>query len=259
MPGDAAVPYQNFRIRAKLENSRNPILQNAISGKFLYTDANEISYPQYSCAPLHGYYCIGPQQNVSTGFNAFQPGKPVVYLYPQYRMPVSVTISPLSIEESVPEYKNGWNVIADPDGTITDPRDGKEYPYLYWEGASNPPRIDSRKGAVIKTAEIKSFLTDALRQQGLVKHEYEEFVDYWAPRLTTSSPYVYVYFIPKVVYDRLIPMTITPKPDTSIRVYMVWKALEKPVSVIPQSFWAPERKGFTVVEWGGDRSQLENI
>ncbi len=259
MPGDSTIPYQNFRIRSKLENINNPILQNGLSGKFLYTDADEVSYPQYSCAPLYGYYCIGPQQNISAGFNAFQPGKPVVYLYPQWTMPISVTVSPVSIEESIPEYKNGWNVVADPDGTITDPRDGKKYPYLYWEGASNQPRIDNRKGAVVKTSEIKSFLVNALQQQGLIQHEYDEFVEYWAPRMTTHLPYVYVYFIPQVVYDKLIPMTITPTPDTTIRVYMVWKALETPISVIPQSFSAPERKGFTVVEWGGDRSQLGDI
>jgi hypothetical protein len=57
-------------------------------------------------------------------------------------------------------------------------------------------------------------------------------------------------------YDALVPMNITPAPGTVIRVYMLFKALDERISVTPQSFSAPERSGFTVVEWGGERSQL---
>jgi hypothetical protein len=259
MPGDTPLPYQNFRIRAKLENLNNPVLQNAISGKFLYYDSDPITWPdwpQEQCAPLAGYYCIGPQQNPGAGFTAFEPGKPVVYLYPTHRMPVSVTVSPLEVQESIPAYGGGWHVIADPDGTITVPESGKTYPYLFWEGRSNAPIIDRSQGFVVKTPEVAGFLADALAKQGLNEREYAEFVDYWAPRLTTDKPYVYVYFMPQVDYAKIVPMDISPKPDTEIRVYMLWKALDRPISVTPQALKAPERKGFTVVEWGGDRQQM---
>ncbi|HIY21422.1 MAG TPA: hypothetical protein H9841_05935 [Candidatus Flavonifractor merdigallinarum] len=46
-------------------------------------------------------------------------------------------------------------------------------------------------------------------------------------------------------------LTIDPAPDTLIRVFLAWKGLEKPVEVEPQTLTAPERTGFTVVEWGG--------
>ncbi len=51
--------------------------------------------------------------------------------------------------------------------------------------------------------------------------------------------------------DELAPLTITPKPDTIIRLLMDFKPLQKPISVEGYNIKTPERKGFTVVEWGG--------
>ena len=36
-----------------------------------------------------------------------------------------------------------------------------------------------------------------------------------------------------------------------IRVLMIFKRLEKPIDVNEQKLDTPQRKGFTVVEWGG--------
>jgi hypothetical protein len=52
-------------------------------------------------------------------------------------------------------------------------------------------------------------------------------------------------------YDRHVPLHITPKPDTVIRVFMLFRALDSPIAVTPQRLTKIERKGFTVVEWGG--------
>ena len=38
---------------------------------------------------------------------------------------------------------------------------------------------------------------------------------------------------------------------------MIYKSLDEPIKVEPQIFTAPERKGFTVVEWGGDLKELK--
>ena len=46
-------------------------------------------------------------------------------------------------------------------------------------------------------------------------------------------------------------MTITPEPDSLLRVFMVFRELEEPVSIPEQTFEPFEREGFTVVEWGG--------
>jgi hypothetical protein len=36
----------------------------------------------------------------------------------------------------------------------------------------------------------------------------------------------------------------------------LFKKLDSPIEVRPQQLAAPARKGFTVVEWGGDRSEI---
>ena len=52
-------------------------------------------------------------------------------------------------------------------------------------------------------------------------------------------------------YTDAARLTIDPAPDTLIRVFLAWKGLEEPVEVPPQGLTAPERTGFTAVEWGG--------
>jgi hypothetical protein len=48
-----------------------------------------------------------------------------------------------------------------------------------------------------------------------------------------------------------MPLTITPEPDTTIRVLMEYKGLENSIKVEEQSLETPGRKGFVAVEWGG--------
>lgn len=239
----------SFRIRTKLENLSDPVLNTSLTGKFLYTD-DAPPHPA-ACSPSLGYYCVGPKHD----FTAFAPGKPVVYLYPEKETQVSVNVSTKKIVESIPEYNNGWQVTAYPDGTIIN-SDGQEYPYLFWEGISDEPHVDRNKGAVIKSNEVEKFLEEALSQQGLLAKEYDEFIEYWAPRMKAKE-YVYVYFMPQEDYDNFIPMEVTPSPDTIIRTYMLFKSLDQKIEVEPQKFESPERTGFTVVEWGGDRKELE--
>ena len=48
-----------------------------------------------------------------------------------------------------------------------------------------------------------------------------------------------------------MPLEINPKPETIIRVLMGWKKLDKQIEVQEQQLERVERKGYTVVEWGG--------
>ena len=48
-----------------------------------------------------------------------------------------------------------------------------------------------------------------------------------------------------------MPLEVTPKPDTLIRVMMEFKSSNKYVDLKEQKLDIPERKGFVVVEWGG--------
>ncbi len=52
-------------------------------------------------------------------------------------------------------------------------------------------------------------------------------------------------------YTDQAKLYVNPEPDTVIRVFMTWYGSKKPVKMQEQKLTAPERKGFTVVEWGG--------
>ena len=48
-----------------------------------------------------------------------------------------------------------------------------------------------------------------------------------------------------------MPISINPKPDTIIRVLMIFKGLDNPIEVKEQKLIRPDRTGFAAVEWGG--------
>ena len=56
-------------------------------------------------------------------------------------------------------------------------------------------------------------------------------------------------------YTDAARLEVTPAPDTVIRVFMTWQATENYVNLKEQILTAPQRSGFTVVEWGGTEIQ----
>lgn len=176
--------------------------------------------------------------------------KPVIYLYPEEEMDVSVT---LAIEGELtstwPKYNEakGWQVTARPDGTIID-QDGYEYSYLFWE-AELFQELDFSEGFVVSGEDSAEFLREKLSYIGLTPEEYNEFIVYWAPVLE-ENPYNLISFQWEN-YQEAAKLQITPSPDNILRVYMAYQPLEKPIELPEQELPILEREGFTVVEWGG--------
>ena len=54
-----------------------------------------------------------------------------------------------------------------------------------------------------------------------------------------------------LVLENRARLTVTPQPDSVLRVFMAWKGLEKEVDIPPQELPAFQRQGFALVEWGG--------
>ncbi|MBQ3947251.1 MAG: hypothetical protein II656_01920 [Ruminococcus sp.] len=52
-------------------------------------------------------------------------------------------------------------------------------------------------------------------------------------------------------YTNSAKLDITPAPDSICRIFMTYVPLEAPVDIETQPLESFERKGFTVVEWGG--------
>lgn len=174
--------------------------------------------------------------------------KPVIYLYPEQETDVSVKLDLTGkLTCTYPEYKDGWKVTAAPDGTLTDAK-GQIYNYLYWEGETYT-NYDLSKGFCVKGKDTAKFLEDALENLGLNRKEANEFIVYWLP-LMQDNPYNIISFQTDS-YTDAAKLNITPSPDTLIRVFMTWQSTDKYLDLPEQQLSAPERNGFTVVEWGG--------
>ncbi len=175
--------------------------------------------------------------------------KPVIYLYPTSEQSVSVKLDYNGeLTCTYPEYKDGWNVIAEPDGTLTNIENKREYSYLYWEGISKN-QWDMSKGFVVKGEDTEEFLQEKLEYMGLTPREYNEFIVYWLP-IMQENKYNLITFAGEE-YENLAELNITPKPDSILRVMMLFKSLDKPIEIEEQEIKSFERKGFTVIEWGG--------
>jgi len=181
---------------------------------------------------------------------AEEAAKPVIYPYPETEMEVSVKLDydgTLTCVYPEPDDAGIWRMTAAPDGTLTD-ASGMEYNYLYWEGISGT-EFDFSEGFCVAGNDSAAFLDETLEKLGLTRREANEFIVYWLPRLEENL-YNLIAF-QKEAYTDGAMLQINPAPDTLIRVFMAWKPLEKPVEIRPQELTAPERQGFTAVEWGG--------
>lgn len=176
--------------------------------------------------------------------------KPVIYLYPVRTTDVSVRVSLANgrFTQCIPEGNGEWNVTARPDGKLTDKATGESYDYIFWE-STDDTEYDWSQGYVVKGCESEAFLLKTLPQIGLNTKEYTEFIDYWLPRLEKNK-YNLITFQTNCYTDS-VKMDISPEPDSVLRVFMAFKKIDGPVSVESPKIEPFERKGFTVVEWGG--------
>lgn len=178
--------------------------------------------------------------------------KPVIYLYPEESTDVSVTLLlDGELTCTYPAYNDGWNVTAQPDGTLRD-SSGQTYNYLYWEGLGNTT-YDFSSGFCVRGCETAAFLEEVLAQIGLTRREANEFIVYWLPQMEGNA-YNLISF-QSDLYTEHAQLQIDPVPDSLLRVFMAWKPVKQAVDITPQDFSGFTRSGFTVVEWGGTKVQ----
>lgn len=176
--------------------------------------------------------------------------KPVIYLYPEAETEVSVKLTTDGeLTCTYPAYHDGWMVTASPDGTLAD-ASGQTYRYLFWE-ATSKVKYDFSKGFCVKGSETAAFLEYSLAELGLNRQEANEFIVYWLPRMEVN-PYNIISFQTDA-YTESAQLEIIPTPDTLIRVFMAWYPSDAYVEIPSQVFSAPDRTGFTVIEWGGSK------
>jgi len=226
-----------------------------LSGDSMFVESSDMNtaYEYKVHSDALAYY---KQNMIMAEQGALNPrtAKPVIYLYPEKTQDVDVSLSFNGIiDYTYPTYNNGWRVTAQPDGTLTNKSDSSTHYYLFWDGTSNFRSWDFSEGFVVKGSEIESFFKEKLPALGLTPREYNDFITYWVPEMSKNA-YNLVTFS-TTEYEAIAPLSISPAPDTVLRVHMVYKAIPAPVDVKEQILpTAPARNGFTVVEWGGTRA-----
>ncbi len=238
----------------ELKDTNNMILQNIYNNDYNPYNAPKLSYADYITARPVFFWFDSFGRLIKFQKSEFIPqaecGKPVIYLYPEETTNVSVIIEPKGgFTFTEPDYGDGWDVLAYPDGKLVDLNSKISYPYLFWEGRGgiyNTPE----KGFVVAVQDVHNFLIEKLTKLGLNDKEQADFIEFWEPRMT-GAPYFFVTFMGNKVMDEIAPLTITPKPDSVIRILMDYTPLQEPITVEGYNIKTPERKGFTVIEWGG--------
>lgn len=247
-----SVNFEKFPFKARYTFDSGKSYFVYVSDTEMYVESDEMDYAcRYTSQGLSAY--IRRAVSFLDADARVNPptGKPVIYLYPEKQKNISVRLDfKGEVTYTYPEYKAGWNVNALPDGTLKNLSDGSTHYYLFWEGNPDKKDWDFSEGFVVKGSETQAFLLEKLPALGLTLREYNDFITYWVPKLM-YNPYNLIKFA-QGEYDDIAALDITPAPDTVLRVHMVWKALDAPITVREQKLpSAPKRRGFTAVEWGG--------
>ena len=166
---------------------------------------------------------------------------------------MELELTEAELSTTYPKYNNGWDVTAYPDGRLMNKADGTHHRYLFWDAVNCRTRYDFSRGFCVAGSDTESFLKEKLAYMGLNEDEMNEFIVYWLP-LMEHNKYNLISFQGDV-YTNSAKLDITPAPDSLLRVFMAYVPLEEAVDIEPQQLETFERKGFTVVEWGGSKIQ----
>ncbi len=240
----------------ELKNTDHPLLKNVYENVYwVQGDEQKIAYSQFLASKPLLFFIDPFGRLVKMQNKKFQPsaecGKPVIYLYPEKTTSVEIKVKPVGgISFSDPDYGSGWQVIAEPNGNLTEVSSGKTYPYLFWEGRGGLYQTPTR-GFVVARSEVEKTLQEKLATLGLNTKETADFLEFWLPRMQ-EKPYYFITFLGTAQMNTLAPLTIAPRPDIIFRILMDFTPLDTPITVEPLRLGrTPVRKGFTVVEWGG--------
>ena len=176
--------------------------------------------------------------------------KPILYLYPTEETEVSVRFArPELLTTTYPKYNNEWKVVAQPNGDLRD-INGNYYYGLYWE--EQEPYKEFNDGFYVEKGNAIEFLEEKLTAIGLNDRERNEFIMYWLPILEKNEKnFVHFEFTEELQTENAL--IISPSPDSMLRINMTVEKVEEKPNLPEQELPRFERKGFTVVEWGGAR------
>ena len=240
-------PMVSYIMNPMMPNIMNPMMPNIMNPMM-----PNIMNPMMPMNPPFGYY--DPQMLTFLkwyGVANIENKKPVIYLYPKTLMEISIQLNIKNSKITVVypkfnEINNTWKVKAEPNGDII--IDDKIYPYLFYELESYVPQIQN-EGFIVKDEDAEKFLENKLKILGLNSKESTDFITYWLPLLLKNK--ISLCTFQNQTFFNNFELNINPKPDTLIRLFLSIKKIENIPDIKEQKLEQIERRGFTVIEWGG--------
>ncbi len=90
--------------------------------------------------------------------------------------------------------------------------------------------------------------------------EKADFITYWYPIMSNHKAYI-IRFVFNYDYNKYAQLDMEPKPDNAFRVFMLWEPVHEKAEIsklTEQKIPTLNRKGLTLVEWGGGKINMLN-
>ena len=203
-----------------------------------------------------------PQQNQKIQVAA----KPVIYAYSPEPLTATIYLNIRGYSPFFyPAYENEWQFNVGENSQLINERDGKTYPYLFWEAQSADLAYVTDKneldGFLIKSDTCISFMENTLITFGFNSKEKVDFITYWGPKMIVKD-YCLIQFISGEKYESEIAgINVKPLPQSMLRLFMFITPLDEaitPYQIKPPKIEKFNRTGFTILEWGGSILPLVN-
>jgi len=194
--------------------------------------------------------------------------KPVIYVYSEEPTACRLKINPHSeFTFTYPKHDEGWSFTTTKEGQLKTEKG--HYPYLFWEGKTSEltfQKLENKAESYqlnnafqVNTDSTISFLEHQLTALGLNNREKTDFITFWGPKMIQHQ-YALIQFLVDDEYESVIAnMEMEPVPESSLRVFMLFASMDHysdSIETTPPAFNPLERKGLTIVEWGGSNIQL---
>ena len=186
----------------------------------------------------------------------------MIYLYPTEKTAIDIKLDLKGkLLTTFPKYDKKWEVIAEPNGQIFDKKTNRYYSSLFWDGTIDFPSAHYKyeDGFIVPKEKLTEFFIEKLEYIGLNNQETNEFIQYWL-HILERNKYNFIHFLINEECNEIATLKVNPKPETTIRIYMDFYGLENFTQINEQQLPKTERKGFTLVEWGGSdvSSKIKN-
>ena len=173
--------------------------------------------------------------------------KPNIYIYPNEKLNLSVKIlfpNGGKVIESIPNYKNSWEVTVTPDGKIDD-----TYRYLFYE-CQMPDLAQKEYGWVVDKSNLKDFFNKNMVASGFSQNEITDFIEYWIPILTEYK-YYEIYPQYKSTLDEMVKISYSIEPTNFYRLFYFIKGRDNnTLQLLTPIIETAKRKNYYAVEWG---------